>query len=304
MARTGRRMMPTFPSPPLKFRTVSFPQYGYKASMSDRAFLDSVMVKPAPGIPNQSPSLLPSFARLHLNGRLGSESKSVQVSTCRYTRGSPLYPRGAWLRCELCCLAPLWLTTTPSVSPASTSRFRFYPYTQRLRCAGAPGRPTGPSLLSPPSFPHMPSTIPRWPAVPSRFYSHSGSKLPRFVSESPTTDAISASNVRWVVYNGAASFASCYGLRVCLALLTGYDTFEVTCTSNAPSEVHCHSRFWHRPSPDSAGSQARWANGKSPTIGTFTRQVTAASEAAPQNAQVSFGLRPEGADRPGLNLRQ
>jgi hypothetical protein len=31
MARTGRRMMPTFPSSPLKFRTAGFPQYGFKA---------------------------------------------------------------------------------------------------------------------------------------------------------------------------------------------------------------------------------------------------------------------------------
>jgi hypothetical protein len=30
-------MMPTFPSPPLKFRTAGFPQYGFKAGMSDEA---------------------------------------------------------------------------------------------------------------------------------------------------------------------------------------------------------------------------------------------------------------------------
>jgi hypothetical protein len=30
MARTGLRMMPTFPSSPLKFRTAGFPQYGFK----------------------------------------------------------------------------------------------------------------------------------------------------------------------------------------------------------------------------------------------------------------------------------
>jgi hypothetical protein len=30
-------MMPTFPSPSLKFRTVSFPQYGFKAGISDKA---------------------------------------------------------------------------------------------------------------------------------------------------------------------------------------------------------------------------------------------------------------------------
>src|SRR5436305_1229268 len=38
MARSGLRMMPTFPSPSLKFRTVSFPQYGFKVGLSDGAF--------------------------------------------------------------------------------------------------------------------------------------------------------------------------------------------------------------------------------------------------------------------------
>jgi len=38
MAQTGLRMMPTFPSSPLKFRKVGFPQYGFKAGVSDRAF--------------------------------------------------------------------------------------------------------------------------------------------------------------------------------------------------------------------------------------------------------------------------
>ena len=38
MARTGLRMMPTFPSPPLKFRTAGFPRYGFKAGISDEAF--------------------------------------------------------------------------------------------------------------------------------------------------------------------------------------------------------------------------------------------------------------------------
>ena len=31
-------MMPTFPSPPLKFRTAGFPQYGFKAGLSEGAF--------------------------------------------------------------------------------------------------------------------------------------------------------------------------------------------------------------------------------------------------------------------------
>src|SRR6202171_2494516 len=38
MARTWLRMMPTFPLPPLKFRTAGFPRYGFKAGLSDEAF--------------------------------------------------------------------------------------------------------------------------------------------------------------------------------------------------------------------------------------------------------------------------
>jgi hypothetical protein len=40
-------MMPTFPSPPLKFRTAGFPQYGFKAGFSDEAFLGNVYLNVA-----------------------------------------------------------------------------------------------------------------------------------------------------------------------------------------------------------------------------------------------------------------
>jgi hypothetical protein len=38
MALNGLRMMPLFPSPSLKFRTAGFPQYGFKADISESAF--------------------------------------------------------------------------------------------------------------------------------------------------------------------------------------------------------------------------------------------------------------------------
>ena len=64
MALIGLRMMPTFPSPPLKFRTVSFPQYGFKASMSARAFQGSGEVKSTPDIRSAPHCLSPAFARV------------------------------------------------------------------------------------------------------------------------------------------------------------------------------------------------------------------------------------------------
>jgi len=59
VARTGLRMMPTFPPPPLKFRTAGFPQYGFKISLSVGACPSDDRVKRAPRIPRSAPGLLP-----------------------------------------------------------------------------------------------------------------------------------------------------------------------------------------------------------------------------------------------------
>lgn len=199
MARTGLRMMPTFPSPSLKFRTVGFPQYGFKASMSGATCLRVVVVKPVPGIPTVARSLSSPFARgVHGHARRAQcpDRAVLQRAAVRGTL-SP-YPRGPWLRPELCCLAPSSLTPTPSASPAGTLRLRgLAVYTQRLRCAGTPRRPAGPSLLSLPNCPDVPSTIHRWArkAVPLRVRL----SIPGFLALSPSRHPrkpASASNLR------------------------------------------------------------------------------------------------------------
>jgi len=111
-------------------------------------------------------------------------------------------------------------------------------------------------------------------------YSHDDSRLPRPTKESPPTSPSLPAMPNGLNSFGAASFSLCYDLHVCLALLTGYDEMKPSAL-HTPSEVRCHSRFWRCPLPNNAGSQARWANGKFPIVGTFTRLVTAASEAAP-----------------------
>ena len=63
-ARIGLRMMPTFPRSPLSFRTVSFPQYGWKAGFPSGAFLGDQRLKPAPGIRRPTSSLRPPFVHL------------------------------------------------------------------------------------------------------------------------------------------------------------------------------------------------------------------------------------------------
>src|SRR5580692_5631304 len=64
VARSGLRMMPTFPLSPLSFRTAGFPQYGWKAGMSDSAFPVQPSLKPAPRIRRWTPGLHLSFAHL------------------------------------------------------------------------------------------------------------------------------------------------------------------------------------------------------------------------------------------------
>jgi hypothetical protein len=274
--------MPTFPSPPLKFRTLSFPQYGFKASMSGGAFLDDSQLKPAPGIHGSSCSLLhPSQASDDERSYRGSEPAFVGASTCRCSRGLPLYPRGPWLRSELCCLGPSSLTTTPSASLAGTSRLhRSAAYTRCLRCAGAPRRPTRPSLLSLPCFPRVPSTLRRWVphAIPfpagvtiPGFLDLSTSRHPQHPSLPAITDGACISTLHRSLHATARAFAK-------PSRLASTTWCHVLTTS--PSEVPCHPRFWRLPSPGDDGGQARWPNGKSTIVGTFTRQVTAASEAA------------------------
>jgi hypothetical protein len=59
---SGLRMMPLFPPSPLKFRTVGFPQYGFKDGISNGALPSSLSLKPAPGIHDRLVGLHPSFA--------------------------------------------------------------------------------------------------------------------------------------------------------------------------------------------------------------------------------------------------
>jgi len=99
-------MMPTFPPPPLSFRTVSFPQYGWKVGLSGSAFPHVTQVKPAPGIPCVSRrfasalralrchTLRPALCR---NGGLGGALPFEEIS--------PL-PQRSSLRSGFCCPGP------------------------------------------------------------------------------------------------------------------------------------------------------------------------------------------------------
>jgi hypothetical protein len=80
MARTGLRMMPTFPLPPLKFRTAGFPRYGFKAGLSDEAF------------PARWFAIAFRALCFHRNSLLCVRDDALISTSVRAAK--PLYPRG------------------------------------------------------------------------------------------------------------------------------------------------------------------------------------------------------------------
>jgi hypothetical protein len=94
-ARSGLRMMPTFPPSPLSFRTAGFPQYGWKAGISDSVFPHVAQVKPAPSMPCSPCRFASAFRALRcptLRPALCRNSVD-SVAHC-HSRSPLLYPRG------------------------------------------------------------------------------------------------------------------------------------------------------------------------------------------------------------------
>jgi hypothetical protein len=88
MARTGLRMMPTFPSSPLKFRTAGFPRYGFKAGVSAGAFPRAASTCHALSV-----CILPACPSLQAFGLRSVSENAVRTSTA-IQAATPLYPRG------------------------------------------------------------------------------------------------------------------------------------------------------------------------------------------------------------------
>ena len=228
MARTGLRMMPTSPSPPLKFRTAGFPRYGFKASMSSRAFLKGDDLKPAPGIQSPSRSLLPPFARFRREGTTGSESSRICASACRCSGGFPSLPQGPLAPVRVMLSRPIVAYYDPirqSRRHAATSRLsRLYAAPSLFGSASATCG-TFPTFAAVPSVHAADPT----PVVRQAFplYSHwrfqASSNYYRVANPRPPPLPAMPGGV---THFGAASFALCYGLRFCLVLLTGYDEMK------------------------------------------------------------------------------
>jgi hypothetical protein len=141
-ARTGLRMMPTFPSSPLKFRTAGFPQYGFKAGFHRW---------PSPSDTDVPyPSSLPTaFVRVSLCMSLRTVSvmqESRLAPPCkRFFRSTP----GVLAPVQVLLSWSIFTYSTPSAPLTGTSRFRcLATYTRCPRCASLPRRPISGSVLS------------------------------------------------------------------------------------------------------------------------------------------------------------
>ena len=189
MARTGLRMMPTFPSSPLKFRTAGFPRYGFKASLSDDAFLHGNPVKLAPSMPGPLGSLRRPSPASAPDRWSGTESRLVGASTDRCSRGPASLPQGS--------LAPVRVMLSRSITAyydpirqsrghAATSRLcRLYAAPSLCGSAEATNEtfPTFPAVLST----RAADPTPVGPTRHSRCVHASGTRLPRAIIESPPT---------------------------------------------------------------------------------------------------------------------
>jgi hypothetical protein len=106
VARTGLRMMPTFPRSPLSFRTAGFPQYGWKVCVSDGTFPGASRLSSLPAYATSTPRLSPSF--VSADQLLNSSSESGNrghTDTAKSGRGQPA-PQGSSLRFGLFCPNP------------------------------------------------------------------------------------------------------------------------------------------------------------------------------------------------------
>jgi len=142
MARTGLRMMPTFPSSPLKFRTVGFPQYGFKAGYQ---------AGPSRVAPDHRVTQFAAAARAPRVHRGALRAVSEPLARVEHRRESDpcRSTPGALAPVRVLLSRSILTYSAPSAPLAGTSRLhRPAADTRCLRCVCPPRRPTSGSVLS------------------------------------------------------------------------------------------------------------------------------------------------------------
>jgi len=140
--------MPTFPSPPLKFRTAGFPQYGFKAGLRAAPSRAVFRLSRLPAYPLRAYGLRPSFVSSGANSRLPLCVGQVTRLDTAMRAAFAALPGGPGSSLGYSVPAHPRLSA-PSAPLVGTPRFPGTAgYTRRLRCAGAPRRPASGSALS------------------------------------------------------------------------------------------------------------------------------------------------------------
>jgi hypothetical protein len=141
MARTGLRMMPTFPSLPLKFRKAGFPRYGFKAGRSGRAFPATTGLR----VGRFASALRALRFRVSAPLCVGGHNALEHLRSNGFCRSTP----GALAPVRVILSRSIHAYSAPSAPLVGTSRFhRTAAYTRCPRCASPPRRPTTGSVLS------------------------------------------------------------------------------------------------------------------------------------------------------------
>ena len=159
MARSGLRMMPTFPSSPLRFRTASFPQYGSKAGLSVGAFPSACRLSPLPACPVRSRVCVRRSRPPWPHQTLAQSRGSRLGVTPPCERHPPLYPRGP--RSGPGCSVPVHRRL---IGPPHSRARRVFPAVPVMLDAFAVRERLGDPRVVPcfrcPLFPDMPSSTP------------------------------------------------------------------------------------------------------------------------------------------------
>jgi hypothetical protein len=210
MARTGLRMMPTFPLPPLKFRTAGFPQYGFKAGFSDAAF------------PADWFAIVLRALRCHRVSPALCQGRCA----CKHLRasGPPRSTPGALAPVRVILSRSIITYSAPSAPLAGTSRLhRLAAYTRCLRCAylRMPRRPTTGSELSLMVFRNMSSSVTTGnfsAAYTQYFTENAGLQLQLTVSAFPLSSHSDSSEGD--CFRGLTTVRLRYDLLLCLPSLS------------------------------------------------------------------------------------
>jgi len=129
MARIGLRMMPPFPSSPLKFRKAGFPHYGFKAGISDGACPSTASSS------RRAVCVRPSWTSLPVIALSSFRVEGRGALIHPRSSGVAAFPQGSSLRSELFCLGPSSLTRPHAPHSPAHPAFADTAYTRCPRCA-------------------------------------------------------------------------------------------------------------------------------------------------------------------------